>query len=126
MTPYPQPSRDRDAEALRRLASFKRRPRPAGTSLGAEALTVFQRQVVRQQGKFGKVTDAWRQHVPETMLPHCALGSFSRGTLTVLVDSAAHLFELKQMMLAGLEKQLLFTARGAGLRKVTLKLGAAR
>lgn len=126
MTLFQPSPRDRDAEALRRISSFKNRPRPAGTSLGAEALAVFRREITRQQGKFGKLTDAWRQHVPETMLPHCSLGTFSRGTLTVLVDSASHLFELKQMMLAGLEKQLLFTARGAGLRKVVLKLGGSR
>lgn len=123
MTLYQPNPRDPEAEALRRISSFKRRQRPAGTSLGAEALQVFRQQVVRQQGKFGKLTDAWREHVPEPMLPHCTLGSFSRGTLTVLVDSSSHLFELKQMLLAGLEKQLLFTARGAGLRRIVLKLG---
>jgi hypothetical protein len=124
MTLFQPPSRDPDAEALRRISSFKKRTRPVATLLGAEALHVFQQQVVRQQGKFGKLSDAWREHVPEPMLPHCTLSSFVRGTLTVLVDSSSHLFELKQMMLAGLEKQLLFTARGAGLRKITLKLGA--
>src|SRR5438067_10377358 len=34
---------------------------------------------------------SWAQLVPETLADHCALESYSRGTLTVLVDSSSHL-----------------------------------
>jgi hypothetical protein len=49
--------------------------------------------------------------------------SLNRGTLTVLVDSSAHLYDLKQLLLAGLEKQLLLACKSAGLRKIALKPG---
>ena len=54
---------------------------------------------------------------------HCALEGYSRGSLTVLVDSSSHLYELKQLLLAGLQQQLLIACKGAGLRKITLKPG---
>ena len=47
----------------------------------------------------------------------------SSGQLTVLVDSSPHLYELKQLLLAGLQKQLLVACKAAGLRKIHLKLG---
>jgi hypothetical protein len=112
----------RDEAALRKLSSWKR-TRVSGTSLGAEAIALFQNEIAKRQGKLGKLADAWRQHCPEPMVPHCTLSGFARGTLTVLVDSSSHLYELKQMMLAGLERQLLFAGKSAGLRKITLKLG---
>jgi len=45
--------------------------------------------------------------------------------LTVLVDSAPHLYELQQLLLAGLELQLLAACKGAGLTKIQLKRGRA-
>ena len=61
--------------------------------------------------------------VPEKLAEHCALESLHRGALVVMVDSASHLYELKQMMLGGLENQLKLACSSAGLRKVTLKPG---
>jgi hypothetical protein len=40
--------------------------------------------------------------VPELLNDHCALESFSRGTLVVIVDSSSHLYQLKTLLLAGL------------------------
>ena len=41
----------------------------------------------------------------------------------MIVDSAPHLYQLKQLLLAGLEVQMLAACRGAGLRRITLKRG---
>ena len=43
--------------------------------------------------------------------------------LTVIVDSSAHLYELKQLLLAGLQQQLLLACKSTGLKKITLKPG---
>ena len=45
------------------------------------------------------------------------------GTLTVVVDSASHLYELKQLLLAGLQQQLMIACGASGLRKVALRRG---
>ena len=44
--------------------------------------------------------------IPSTFLDHTALESFSKGTLTVLVDSSAHLYELRTLLLSGLQQHL--------------------
>jgi hypothetical protein len=61
--------------------------------------------------------------VPQILSEHCALESLTRGTLTVMVDSSSHLYELKQLLLSGLEQQLLIACKTAGLRKITLRSG---
>ena len=63
------------------------------------------------------------QLVPMSLLEHCSVESLNRGMLTLLVDSASHLYDLKTLLLAGLEKQLLLACKSAGLRKVTLRPG---
>ncbi len=57
------------------------------------------------------------------MAGHCSLESFTRGSLTVFVDNSSHLYELKQLLLAGLQQQLLLACNAAGLRKIALKPG---
>ena len=79
--------------------------------------------VEKRQTKFGKIADCWTKLVPELLDRHCALESFHRGNLTVLVDSSAHLYELRQLLLSGLEQQLLLACQSAGLRKISLKPG---
>lgn len=86
-------------------------------------MQLYQQQVAKRQSKLAKLADVWCRLVPEPMLEHCALESFHRGRLTVIVDSAPHLCELKQLLLAGLEAQLLAACRAAGLKKIVLKRG---
>ena len=70
-----------------------------------------------------KLAEAWATLVPETLSEHCALEGFHRGTLTVLVDNSSHMYEMKQVLLAGLQEQLLIACRSAGLQKIALKPG---
>ena len=109
--------------ALARLDRAKRRPAPLTPAMGPELLQFFKVSVERRNAKFGKIADAWARLVPVTLAERCALESFSRGTLSVLVDSSGHLYELKQLLLAGLEKQILLACAQAGLKKIALKRG---
>lgn len=108
---------------LLRLTRYKQVTRPSPQSLGAEMITYFKQSVARRQTKLGKIGEHWAALIPDILSAHCALHSLSRGSLTVLVDSAAHLYELKQLLLAGLEEQLLIACKSTGLRKITLKPG---
>ena len=108
---------------LRRLDGYKRHDSAVAAPLGEAMIQFFQGQLARRQTKLSAVSEVWCQLVPEHFLKRCALESFHRGRLTVIVDSAPHLFQLKQVLLAGLESQLLAACRGAGLRKVMLKRG---
>ena len=83
-------------------------------------------RVVKLGGRIAiidKNAECWGRLIPDILTDHCALESFSRGTLVVVVDSSPHLYELKQLLLSGLQKQLLIACKSAGLRKITLKAG---
>ena len=108
---------------LRRLAAVKHRAPYDADALGPAMVGFFKNSVQKRQTKLGKIGECWGQLVPELLLEHCSLEGFSRGTLTVLVDSASHLYELKQLLLAGLQQQLLLACSSAGLRKIALKRG---
>jgi hypothetical protein len=110
-------------EELRRLQRFKSVAAPAAVSLGDEMLGFFNQSVAKRQNKFVKLAENWAHLVPQLLCEHCALEGFTRGTLTVTVDSSSHLYELKQLLLAGLEKQLLMACKTTGLRKITLRPG---
>jgi len=109
--------------AFKRLARVKQSAPISTPALGPEMLAFFKHSVEKRQTKFGKIARCWDQLVPETLGEHCALESFSRGTLSVLVDSSSHLYELKQLLLAGLQQQLFLACNSAGLRKITLRPG---
>jgi hypothetical protein len=108
---------------LKRIAQVKQAPRRETSPLGPDLVTFFKQNVEKRQAKFGKIADSWSQLIPELLDRHCALESFHRGQLTVLVDSSPHLYELRQLLLSGLEKQLLLACKSAGLRKIALKPG---
>ena len=118
-------SDDRDASTLRRLDAAKRRTADGivGSAIGDEIAKLFHGQVEKRQTKTGQAAEAWAQLVPETLQRHSCVESLVRGRLTVVVDSAPHLFQLRQIMLAGLEAQLLSACRGAGVRRIALKRG---
>lgn len=111
-----------DAE-LSRLFRFKQLDNRTAMPLGPEMIGFFQQSIQKRHTKFSQIAVCWSQLVPEMLSDHCALDSLSRGTLTVVVDSASHLYELKQLLLAGLQQQLLLACKSAGLRKIVLRPG---
>jgi hypothetical protein len=110
-------------DELVRLQRAKQRNDPVGAPLGPEMIGFFKQSVQRRQTKLAKIAECWGALVPEMLCDHCALESYNRGVLVVIVDSSSHLYELKQLLLAGLEQQLLLACKSAGLRKITLKSG---
>lgn len=113
---------DRELADLQRLSEVKRINRPSGQPLGPEMVSFF-KQTEKRHNKFGKIGKCWTALIPESFNDHCALESFQRGTLTVLVDSSSHLYALKQLLLSSLQQQLLIACKSAGLRKINLKPG---
>lgn len=108
---------------LQRLYRVKQSAATDDSTLGPEMISYFNQTVQKRQTKLGKISEVWVQLVPETLLSHSTIDSFHRGTLVVLIDTAAHLYELKQLLLAGLEDQLLLACKAFSLRKINLKPG---
>lgn len=109
---------------LRRLTRAKLVHRQPTSNIGSE-LVSFYRQAVKRTQKLGGIGQVWLQLVPPHLVEHCSIDGFSRGILTVTVDSSPHLYQLKQLLLAGLQNQLITACRGGGLKKVVLKAGPA-
>jgi hypothetical protein len=114
---------DREFVRLQRLQKVRQFAPPAAEKLGGEMVSFFKHCVEKRQTKLGKIAEAWQQLIEEGLCAHCALESLHRGTLTVVVDSSAHLYQLKQVLLGGVEKQLKVVCKSAGLKKVVLKPG---
>jgi hypothetical protein len=115
--------RQDDAD-LRRLSRVKGGPPPLGAGLlGPEMVGFFKKSVQKRHPKLGAIAECWARLVPDLLNDHCALESFSRGTLVVIVDSSSHLYQLKTLLLAGLQQQLLVACASAGLKKISLTLG---
>lgn len=112
-----------DLRSFVRTARAKQPRRRETPMLGGDLVSFFKQHVQKRQGKFERIAEVWSQLIPSTLLPHTCLESFHAGTLKVLVDSSSHLYELKTVLLAGLERQILLAAGPAGLRKISPKLG---
>ena len=113
----------RPPDELSRLQRVKKTAAPASQWIGPELVGFFKNSVQRRHTKLGQLGESWARLVPELLNEHCALDSFTRGNLVVIVDSSSHLYELKQLLLAGLQQQILAACASAGLKKITLKPG---
>jgi hypothetical protein len=123
MEPAMIPRRSQSDLELARLQRAKIRDTTVGRPLGPEMIQFFKQSVAKRQTKLSKIAEVWGMLVPSTLNDHCALESLNRGVLAVVVDSSSHLYELKQLFLAGLQQQLLMACKSAGLRKINLRPG---
>ncbi|HVT90880.1 MAG TPA: hypothetical protein VHD56_18645 [Tepidisphaeraceae bacterium] len=112
-----------DQLQLQRLHEAKQPNHHQADPLGPQMLDFFKKSVSKRQTRLTTIAECFEQLVPQMLLEHCALESFSAGTLKVIVDSSSHLYELKQLLLSGLQQQLLIACKSTGLRKITLKFG---
>ena len=113
---------EQEAE-LRRLTRAKLIHRHSVPSISSEIVNVY-RQSVKRIKKLGGIGEVWVAIVPPHLVEHCSLEGFVRGSLTVVVDSSPHLYQLNQLLLAGLRNQLITACRACGLKKITLKAGS--
>lgn len=105
-----------------RMSKMKTCQRKPPQTLG-ESLVSFYKSTVQRTRKFAGIGEVWETLVPPDLNDHCCLESYRAGTLTVLVDSSPHLYRVKQLLLAGLQKQMLDECRVQGLRKISLRPG---
>src|SRR5437899_10862995 len=101
----PLPFPNREFIALQRLQRVKQSAPPTAGTLGEETVSFFKQSVEKRQSKLGKIALAWQELAEEGLCEHCALDSLHRGTLTVVVDSSAHLNQPKQLMQNGCATQ---------------------
>jgi len=100
----------------------QRQFRDAIVPLGDPLATLMNRRLSKRVRQLGQLAMIWDQALPEEIREHTALESFSRGVLTVMVDSAAHRFQLRTLLDGGLLGDLQERFPGA-LNKVRLVPG---
>jgi hypothetical protein len=82
----------------------------------------FKQQIAKPYKQLKDVVAVWEQIIPAELQPFTRLESFSRGVLTVEVDSSARLYELDQQLRGGLERQLIEAFTKGALRRVKLRV----
>ncbi len=60
----------------------------------------------RKVRRVGELAEIWDELVPDEIRGHTALENFSRGTLTVMVDSAPHRYQLQTLLSGGLTDEI--------------------
>jgi hypothetical protein len=74
--------------------------------LSAPLAVLMKRTLGKRVRQLSQLASVWDEVIPRHIREHTALESYSRGTLTVVVDSAPHRFELQTLLNAGLKSQL--------------------
>jgi len=70
--------------------------------LGQPLAMLVKHQLERRVHQLQPLAAAWDEVVPDAIAEHTALEGFSRGVLTVMVDTAAHRFQLENLLRGGL------------------------
>ncbi len=79
----------------------QRRADIGATSIATTLGTFMKHHLGRRVKQLGQLAILWDEVIPETLRKHTALECFRQGTLTVIVDSASHRFELQTLLRNG-------------------------
>ena len=79
----------------------QRRADTGATSIAATLSTFMKHHLGRRVKQLGQLAILWDEAIPDNLRKHTALESFRQGTLTVMVDSASHRFELQTLLRNG-------------------------
>lgn len=86
---------------------WENRQSPHRTGPLAEPVALLMKHTLGKRVKqLGAVARAWDECIPEPLRSHTALESYGRGTLTVMVDTAAWRFHLEMLLKGGLQRAL--------------------
>ncbi len=89
-------------DALLQTVWQQRRP-DKRVSHVSQPLQIFMKyHLARRVRALSRLASIWDEVVPAEIREHTALERFQRGTLTVMVDSAAHRFRLQMLLNGGL------------------------
>lgn len=85
-------------------------------------LTVLEHSLAKRVRQLSRLAVIWDEVIPESIRDHTALESLQRGALTVLVDSAAHRYQLQILLDSGVRAEIQSRFPG-GLNRIRLVPG---
>jgi hypothetical protein len=84
---------------------------------------VFKREVEKPHKQLGAMVDLWEAMLPPDITRHTRLESLAKGTLRVVIDSSARLYELDRMLREGLQDRIITAFKGPAFRRIQLRVG---
>lgn len=87
--------------------------------LGQPLAVLVKHTLGKRVRQIGRLAEVWDDLIPPNLAEHTALEGFRSGTLTVIVDSSPHRFQLRQLLDGGLLGEIRSRFSGA-LNKVRL------
>ena len=100
-------------EAQLRTVWQQRQFRDGATHVGQPLAILMKHTLAKRVRQLASLAEIWDELIPVPIREHTALESFRRGILTVVVDSAAHRFQLRTLLTGGLLKELQARFSGA-------------
>jgi len=100
----------------------QRQPRVSLSHLSEPLTILMKHRLAKKVRQLSRLAEIWDEIIPQQIATHTALEGFSRGVLTVLVDSAAHRFQLRTMLDGGLMEAIRERFGGA-INKIRLVPG---
>ncbi len=74
--------------------------------LGQPLQVLMKHVLAKRVRQLSKLAVIWDALIPQQVRDHTALEAFSRGVLTVIVDSASHRYQLQTLLTGGLMKEM--------------------
>ncbi len=102
---------------------LNRRPRDRVIPLSQPLTQLMKTRLARRVRQIGQLAMAWDECIPDFIREHTALVGFSRGTLTVAVDSSPHRYQLQNLLQSGLLEAIRERFRAGALNRVKLVPG---
>ena len=84
----------------------QKRPYDTTAALAGPLNILMKHTLAKRVKQLGQLGGIWDEIIPDQLREHTALESFNRGTLTVMVDSAAHRFQLQSVLNNGLTAEI--------------------
>ena len=75
-------------------------------SLGETVSRLMKKTLSKRVRQLGQIAEVWDDLIPPNLRDHTALDTFVRGTLTVMVDSASHRYQLQNQIRSGLKNSI--------------------
>ena len=84
----------------------QRQPHGRIAHLSEPLALLMKHKLGKRVKQLAKLSEVWDEIIPQEITEHTALEGYSRGVLSVLVDSAAHRFQLRTLLDGGLKREI--------------------
>jgi len=93
-------------DARLRTVWQQRRPGQRASHVSQPLQMLMKYRLAKRVRQLSRMAEVWDEVVPDELREHTALERLDRGTLTVMVDSAAHRYRLQMLLNGGLLKEI--------------------